>query len=392
MTASAVYFDHNATTPLDPRVLVAMRPWLERRFGNPSSIHSFGQAARDAVEQAREQLAALLGARPRELTFVASGSEANNTVVASALEGATQAHCVLSALEHPSVDRAAQSQERKGATLTRIAPSRDGEVDPAHVIAALRPHTALVAVMLASNELGTVQPVAAIAAACRERGVPTLCDAVQAVGKLRVDVNELGIDFLTVGAHKLRGPLGAGALYVRSGTPLAALIHGGGQERARRAGTENVAAIVGLGAAAALAGAELADRTRHLAYLRDQFERGLEAIEGCRVNGRSATRLPNTTSVTIDGVDAHLLAIRLDLAGFAVSPGAACASGTVEASRALLAIGLAEAAALATVRISFGADNSTDEVDAFLGVLAGAIAAQRSSRRTGVAAPLEARA
>ena len=379
-----VYLDHNATTPLDPRVREAMLPWLGDRFGNPSSIHRVGQAARNAVEEAREQVAALIGARPPEVVFTASGTEANDTVVASAAESARRSaaggHLAVSAIEHPSVRQAAARAARAGLEVTRVPPGEDGVVPAAALIGALRPDTLLACLMLANNELGTLQPVAAVAAECRARGIPLLCDAVQAVGKVPVDVAGLGVDLLVLGAHKFGGPLGAAALWIRDGVEVESLLVGGSQERRRRAGTENVAAIVGLGAAAALARDEMDGQLRpsrplQLAALRDHFEAGLRAVPDAIVHCRTAPRLPNTSHVAFPGVEGEALLIRLDLAGFAVSTGSAFSSGTVEPSQTLLAMGLSPAEALSSIRVSFGTANHAAEVDRFLAALAGEVAA-----------------
>jgi len=388
-----VYLDHNATTPLDPRVREAMLPWLGERFGNPSSIHRVGQAARNAVEEAREHVAALIGARPPEVVFTASGTEANDTVVASAVESARRSaaaggHLAISAVEHPSVRQAAARAARAGLEVTRVPPGEDGVVPAAAMIGALRPDTLLACLMLANNEVGTLQPVAAVAAECRARGIPLLCDAVQAVGKVPVDVGSLGVDLLALGAHKFGGPLGAAALWIRDGVEVESLLVGGSQERRRRAGTENVAAIVGLGAAAALARDEVdgqlqPPRPLQLAALRDRFEAGLRAVPGAIVHCRTAPRLPNTSHVAFTGVEGEALLIRLDLAGFAVSTGSACSSGTVEPSQTLLAMGLSPAEALSSIRVSFGTSNHAAEVDRFLAALAGEVAALR--RLTGSA-------
>jgi cysteine desulfurase len=390
-----IYLDHNATTPLDPRVRAAMLPWLGERHGNPSSIHSFGQAAREAVEQAREEVAALIGGRPPEVVFTASGTEANNAVVASLAEGAAGAegargagagHLVVSAIEHPSIAQAAARAERRGMEVTRVPPAEDGVVPAAALIATLRRDTRLVCLMLANNELGTLQPVAEVAAACRDRGIPLLCDAVQAVGKIAVSAPRLGADFLVLAAHKFGGPLGAAALWVRDGAELEPLLVGGSQERRRRAGTENVAALAGLGAAAALARTEVANgRPALLAALRDRFERGLAGVAGAVVHCAASPRLPNTSHIALPGVEGEALLIRLDLAGFAVSTGSACSSGTVEPSRALLAMGLPPAEALSSLRVSFGIANQPAEVDAFLVALDRESAALR--RLTGVELP-----
>lgn len=379
----AVYLDHNATTPLDPRVREAMLPWLGERWGNPSSLHRFGQAARNAVEEAREKVAVLLGARPLEVVFTASGTEANNAVLFGIAARAGHpshqgGHLVISALEHPSIREAAARLEREGMEVTRVRPAADGVVPAAAVTAALRPATRLVCLMLANNELGTLQPVAEVAAVCRERGIPVLCDAVQAIGKAPVDAPALGVDYLTLGGHKFHGPLGAAALRVAKGAELPGWLVGGSQERRRRASTENVLALVGLGEAAALAAAEIAARGAHLAALRDRFEEGLRRrIPDAVVHCQGSPRLPNTSHVALPGVEGESLMIRLDLAGFAVSTGSACASGTVEPSRTLLAVGLSPDEALSSLRVSFGMPNRPDEVDAFLEVLAREVAELR---------------
>jgi cysteine desulfurase len=371
-----VYLDHNATTPLDPKVREAMLPWLGERHGNPSSIHRFGQAARNAVEEAREKVAALLGGRPPEIVFTASGTEANNAVTFDvARRAGLTGHLVISAFEHPSIREAAARLERDGLEVTRVSPGTDGVVPAEEVVAALRPDTVLVCLMLANNELGTIQPVAEVAVAARERGVPVLCDAVQAVGKIRVDVRELEVDYLVLGAHKFHGPLGAAALWVRKGIEISGYLLGGSQERRRRAGTENVPALVGLGEAAAVISAEGESRTARLAALRDRFEAGLRrAVPDATVHCGGSPRLPNTSHVAFPGVEGEALLIRLDLAGFAVSTGSACSSGTVEPSKTLLAIGLSREEALSSLRVSFGITNAPGEVDLFLDVLAREVA------------------
>jgi len=385
---SFTYLDHNATTPLHPDAREAMLPWLGERHGNPSSIHRFGQAARNAVEEAREKVAALIGARPPEVVFTASGTEANNAVIFDvARRAGGQGHLVISALEHPSVREAAARLEKSlaggdfqgGFQVTRVSPGRDGVVPAAGVLAALRPDTRLVCLMLANNELGTLQPVAEVAAACRERGVPVLCDAVQAVGKIPVKVGGTGalgalgaldVDFLTLGGHKFHGPLGAAALWVRKGGEISGFLVGGSQERRRRASTENVPALAGLGAAADAARRELDQRRTWLAALRDRFEAGLpRRVPGAVVHCAGSPRLPNTSHVGIPGVEGEALLIRLDLAGFAVSTGSACSSGTVEPSKTLLAIGLSAEEALSSLRVSFGMTNRPEDVDAFLTAL-----------------------
>jgi cysteine desulfurase len=379
-----VYLDHNATTPLHPAAREAMLPWLGEQHGNPSSLHRFGQAARNAVEEAREKVAALLGARPPEVVFTASGTEANNAVLSDVARraissGGDRSHLVISAIEHPSIREAATRLEKEsGFEVTRVSPGRDGVVPAAAFLAALRPDTRLACLMLANNELGTLQPVAEVAAACRERGIPVLCDAVQAVGKIPVGVHSLGVDYLTLGGHKFHGPLGAAALWVRKGVELSGLLVGGSQERRRRASTENVPAIVALGAAAAAALAELPARHAHLAGLRDRFEAELpRQVPGAVLHCTGSPRLPNTAHAAFPGVEGESLLIRLDIAGFAVSTGSACSSGTVEPSKTLLAIGLAPEEALSSLRISFGMTNRDEDVDAFLATLAREVAELR---------------
>ncbi|HXU30428.1 MAG TPA: cysteine desulfurase family protein [Thermoanaerobaculia bacterium] len=373
----AVYLDHNATTPLDPRVREAMLPWLGGRHGNPSSLHAFGQGARNAVEEARERVAVLLGARPAEIVFTASGTEANNAVLFdlafSPSEDRTPKRVVTSGFEHPSVREAANRLGERGFQIERILP-RGGTVDADEMIAALapgpdRPATSLAALMLANNELGTIQPVAQVARAARAYGVPVLCDAVQAVGKIPVSVADLDVDALVLGGHKFHGPLGAAALWLRKGFDLHGYLVGGSQERRRRAGTENVPAIVGLGKAAEIAAGELSERHRHLAGLRDRIERGISEIPEARVHATDRPRLPNTTHIAFSGVEGEALLIRLDLAGFAVSTGSACSSGTVEPSKGMLAAGFSPEEALSSLRVSVGMTNTEAEIDAFLAAL-----------------------
>ena len=365
-----IYLDHNATTPLDPRVRDEMLEAMGAEHGNPSSVHGFGQAARERVEAARDRVAALIGARPLELIFVASGTEANNAVVFSCGRRASwRGHLVISAFEHPSILAAADRAEVEGMTVTRVPPDGDGRVAAQAMLAAVRDETRLVCLMLANNEIGTLQPVAEVAAGCRDRGVPVLCDAVQAVGKVGVQVDELGVDYLTLGAHKFYGPLGAAALWVRGGTDFEPLLVGGGQERKRRAGTVNLPAVGGLGKAAELAAAELDERGARTLRLRDRFEAEVRQLGDVVIHGERVSRLPNTSHLAFPGIDAEALLIRLDLEGFAISTGSACSAGAVEPSAALLAMGLSRDEALSSLRVSFGPSNSDDDVAAFLGAL-----------------------
>jgi cysteine desulfurase len=382
----AVYLDHNATTPMDPRVRDAMIPWMGQIWGNPSSVHGFGQAAREAVEEARSQVAQLIGARPAEIVFTSSGTEANNAVIFDVARRAHErGHVVVSAIEHSSIREAVARLEAAGMEVTRVPPGGDGVIAAGAFIAALREDTVLACLMRANNELGTLQPVAAVGAACQARGVPLLCDAVQAVGKVEVDAEELGADYLTLGAHKFYGPLGAAALWVRRGRPMEGLLVGGGQERHRRASTENVPAIVGLGKAAELARLELQERRAHLLALRERLEQGLQAIPGAVVHCAGAPRLPHTSNIAVLGTEAQTMLIRLDLRGFAVSAGSACSSGAPEPSKVLLAMGLPVEEARSSMRVSFGPVNTGADVDAFLQALAEETAALRGAA---VGAPL----
>ena len=380
----AVYLDHNATTPLDPRVREAMLPWLGSEGGNPSSIHRAGRRAKEAVEAARGHVAELLGARAAEIVFTASGTEANNAVLAALGRGGLdrdggggRGRLVISSIEHPSVRGMAERLERDGTEVVRVAPGPDGVVPPDELLAAVTPDTRLVCLMLANNELGTLQPVAEVARACRERGVPLLTDAVQAVGKVPVDVEALGADYLVLGGHKFHGPLGAAALWIRPGAPFEPYLVGGGQEGGRRAGTSNVPAIVGLGEAARLAAAELPRRTPALAALRDRFEKAVAAVPDARVHCAGSPRLPQTSHVAFPGVEGEALLLRLDAAGFAVSTGSACSSGRPEPSPTLLAIGLPPDEALASLRISLGITNRREEIDLFVEALQREVAALR---------------
>jgi cysteine desulfurase len=371
-----IYFDHNATTPVDPDVVAAMLPFFGECYGNASSIHTFGQQARAAVERAREQVAGLIGARPAEIVFTSGGTEADNLAVFGVVRASRRErrHVITTAIEHPAVLEACRALEGEGVDVTYVPVSADGVVDPDAVRQALRPETVLISVMLANNELGTLQPVEEIARLAAEADVWMHTDAVQAVGKVPVDVNRLGVDLLTLSGHKLYGPKGVGALYVRGGTRLQPILYGGHHERDRRAGTENVPGIVGLGKAAELARLRLGEESARLQALRDRFEQAvLERIPETRVNGRSAPRVPGTTNITFSYVEGESLVIALDLKGLACSTGAACSSGAVEPSHVLTAIGLPREQARASLRFSLGRTNTEDEVDAAVELLAEAV-------------------
>lgn len=381
-----IYLDHNATTPLDPRVLQAMMPYLLAEHGNASSLHRFGQRARQAIDTARQQVAALIGAQPDEVFFVSGGTEADNwalregvAAIVAQRGGGAPAHLITSAIEHAAVLQTVERLRARGTSVTLVGVDANGRVDPAEIAAALRPETALVSLMLANNDVGTLQPVAAVAALAQAVGALVHSDAVQAVGKVECDVRALGVDLLALSAHKLGGPKGVGALFVRRGLRLRSLIEGGGQERGRRGGTENVAAIVGLGQAAELARAEGAERARRTGALRERLEQGLLArIPRATINGREAARLPTTVSLSCAGVDGLDLVLNLDLAGIAASTGAACSSGRVAPSHVLRAMGRDVATAAEALRLSLGATNTEAEIDRTIEVLAEAVEGLRA--------------
>ena len=371
-----VYFDHNATTPLAPDALRAMTPYLTEEYGNASSIHSVGQRARAAVEQARVEVAALVGAREKEIIFTSGGTEADNIAIRGVVGAAERParHVVTSTVEHHAVLNTCQALEAEGVRVTYVPVSAAGLVDPEDVRRAITPDTVLITVMHANNELGTVQLVAAIAKIARERRIPCHTDAVQSVGKIPVNVKELGVDLLSLSAHKLYGPKGAGALYIRGGLPMKPLMFGGHHERDRRPGTENVAGIVGLGAAAALAAQHLAEEASRLGGLRDALEEEILArVPHAGVNGDRERRTPNTTNIHFDFVEGEALVIALDLKGIACSTGAACSSGAVEPSHVLTAIGLPPERARASLRFSLGRQNTREEVAYVAEVLPGVV-------------------
>ncbi len=379
-----VYLDYNATTPLEPRVRDAMLPWMGAA-GNASSVHAFGRRAREAVETAREEVALLIGAAPDEVIFTASGTEANNTVFETVLAQLEPGRLVISAFEHPSVTRAAERLAERGFEVVAVRPGADGVIDAAAVAAALDDDTRLVCVMLANNEIGSVQPVAEIAARARDRGALVLCDAVQAAGKVPFSVAELDVDYLSIGAHKFYGPLGAAALWVRRGAPLDPLLVGGSQERYRRASTSNIPALVGFGEAARLAREEGARWAERMRAVRDRFESRLGELPEAVVHAAAAPRLPNTSNVAFPGLSGEALMVRLDLRGFAVSTGSACSSGKVSVSATMAALGVPQEEALGSLRISFGKDTPLEVADRLVEALAAEVAELHR------AAPAEAR-
>jgi cysteine desulfurase len=372
-----VYLDNNATTPVLPEVLEAMRPYFGEHFGNASSIHHHGQETRAAVERARESVAALVGGRASEVVFTSGGTEGDNLAIFGLTDSGD--HIITSTVEHHAILNScrylAKYPGMAGCEVTYVPVDGRGLLDPADVKRAIRPNTKLITIMLANNETGVVQPVAEIGKIAAEAGIYFHTDAVQAAGKIPIDVNKIACDLLTISGHKLHGPQGVGALYVRKGTRLEPMLHGGSHERSRRAGTENVPGIVGLGKAAELAraGFERGDDLRmddqKMVAMRDRLERELLEIEATGLNGEGAPRVPNTTNIFFDGIEGEALVIALDLKGLAVSTGAACSSGAIEPSHVLTAMGLRPDRARASIRFSLGKQNTEEDVDFALALI-----------------------
>jgi cysteine desulfurase len=358
-----VYLDNNATTPVLPEVLEAMRPYFGEHFGNASSIHHHGQETRAAVERARESVSALFGCRPAEVVFTSGGTEADNLAIAGLVREGD--HVISSTIEHHAVLNSCKRLQERGIEVTYVPVDGRCLVDPEDVRRALRPNTKLVTIMMANNETGVLQPVNEIGKICAEADVYFHSDAVQAASKVPIRVKEIGCDLLSISGHKFHAPQGVGALYVRKGTTLEPLFHGGSHERSRRAGTENVPGIVGLGKAAELAmhGFENGEN-REISKLRDRLESAiLEKVESADVNGKGASRVPNTSNIYFDYIEGEALIISLDLKGLAVSTGAACSSGAIEPSHVLTAMGLRPDRARASIRFSLGKQNTAEDVD-----------------------------
>jgi cysteine desulfurase len=377
-----IYLDHNATTPLDPRVLEAMLPVLRDGFGNPSSLHWYGQQARARLDEARAEVARLVGATPSEIVFTAGGTEADNMALRGAAGAAREdrRRVVITAIEHHAVLNAARALAAEGWTVESARVREDGAVDLDDLRAKVDERTAVVAVMLANNETGVVQPASEAARIAHAAGALYHCDAVQAAGKIPIDARALDADTLALSAHKFYGPKGVGVLYVKRGTKLAPWVRGGSQERNRRAGTENVAGIAGMGRAAALALEDLATEGPRLAALRDALETRLLAIPGARRNGDGA-RVPNTANVSFEGIEAESLLMALDLAGIAISTGAACAAGAVEPSHVLRGMGLPMERVQGSIRLSLGRSTTTEAIDRAAAAVEAAVARQRSVSR-----------
>ncbi len=360
------YFDHNATTPVSPEIIQTMLGCLAEVYGNASSIHHFGQMAKQRLELARRQTASLVGCQPQEIVFTSGGTEADNLAIFGVVRHSKrpQRHIVTTVIEHPAVLNACAQLEREGVEVAYVRVGSSGVVDPDDIRRALRPSTLLVSVMHANNELGTIQPIAEIARITREAAVYLHSDGVQALGKLPVDVSALGVDLYSLSGHKIYAPKGLGALFVRKGTRMDSILFGGHHERERRPGTENVPGAVALGCAAEVAARDLAEQASDLSGLRDRLEAGILAeIPGTGVNGARDVRTPNTTNIYFDGIEGEALVIALDLRGFAVSTGAACSSGAVEPSHVLTAIGLAPERARASIRFSLGRSNTSSQLD-----------------------------
>jgi len=385
-----IYLDHHATTPLDPRVWEAMEPYGWEHFGNPSSLHAFGQRARQAVERAREQVAALLGAAAEEIVFTSGATEANNLAIQGVARSLADRgrHLITGQTEHPAVLEVCRALEKEGFVVTYLPVDRTGQVAPEAVAGAITDETILVSLMLANNEIGTLHPLADIGRLIRERGVLFHCDAVQAVGKIPCRVDDLGVDLLSLSAHKMYGPKGVGALYVRHRRPrirLAPLLHGGGQERGLRSGTLNVPGIVGLGAACELAGQVMAEEASRLTALRQRLWEGLRReLDSVHLNGHPTERLPGNLNVAFEFVDSETLL--LSLPHIAASSGSACSSESMEPSHVLQAIGLREELIRGSIRFGLGRGNTAEEIDCVVADVAEAV------RRLRALSPLYERA
>jgi len=385
-----IYFDHNATTPVDPEVAETIARVMTTEFGNASSVHHFGQRAKAILDDARSAVGALVGGEPSEIVFTGGGTESDNFAlrgVAEALEPTGRRHLIASSIEHEAVLVTLRALARRGWRITLLPVDQTGIVDPERLKDAITDDTALVSVMHANNEIGTIQPVAELAAIARGRGALFHTDAVQSVGKIPVDVRALGVDLLSLSGHKFNGPKGVGALWIKRGARITSILTGGKHERNRRAGTENVPGIAGLGAAAQLAKKKLTNEAARLGALRNRLEEAVLArVPGTAINGVRDPRVPNTTNISFDAVEAESLLIALDLEGVAVSTGSACSSGTLEPSHVLRAMGLPTPRTQNSIRMSLGAGNSESEVDFVVSKLPAIVDKLRSLTRSKVRA------
>lgn len=364
-----IYIDYNATTPVDPRVLEFMIPYLRDIYGNPSSVHSFGGDSKAALDDAREQVAELIGGRQRDICFTTGGTESNNFAIKGAAFQLKDKgrHLITTQVEHASVLETYKFLESQGYEITYLSIDREGLIDVDELREAITDDTILVSIMYANNETGVIFPMDKISAITREKGVLLHSDAVQAVGKIEIDLKELQVDLLSLSAHKLYGPKGAGALYIRKGVNLNPLIHGGGQERGKRSGTENVPAIAGLGKAAELIKDDIESENKRLSALRDKLHQDImSSIEGVSINGHSEYRLSNTLNLSFEGTEGESLVMNLDLEGVAVSTGSACSEGNVDPSHVLLAMGLTKEQAVSSLRFSFGRFSKQSNIDLVL--------------------------
>jgi cysteine desulfurase len=369
-----IYLDHNASTPVHPEVLAAMLPYFGEVFGNPSSIHGFGREARDAVEAARQEIARFLAVTPEEFLFTSGGTESDNLAVKGVAHPPRGGHVVTSQVEHHAVLRTCQALERAGFAVTYLPVDQHGLVDPDDVRRAIRPDTILITIMFANSEVGTIMPIEEIGRVAREHGIVFHVDGVQAFGKIPFDLRALGVSLFSCSSHKIYGPKGIGGLYVRKGTKMVAVQHGGDHERRRRAGTENVPAIVGFGKAVSLRARDMAEEGARVQGLRDRFWEGVQAkVPDARLNGHPTRRLPGTLNVSFRGIEAESLILALDLKGIGASAGSACTSGSLEPSYVLTAMGVPTEWALGALRFSLGRSTSEADVDYILDVLPGCV-------------------
>jgi cysteine desulfurase len=382
-----IYFDHNATTPVAPEVIEAMNRVLVEEFGNASSVHHFGQRAKAVLDEARSSVAALIGAEPSEIVFTSGGTESDNFAlrgVAEALEPTGRRHLVASSIEHEAVLNTLKALARRGWRTTLLPVDATGIVQPDALVEALSDDTAIVSVMHANNEIGTIQPIGELARVAHARGALFHTDAVQSVGKIPVDVRALGVDFLSLSAHKFNGPKGSGALWIKRGARVTSILTGGKHERNRRAGTENVPAIGGLGVAARLAAAKVTSEAARVGALRNRLEEAILAhVPGTVINGAREPRVPNTTNISFEAIEAESLLIALDLEGVAVSTGSACSSGTLEPSHVLRAMGLPSPRTQNSIRMSLGTGNTQADVDFVVSKLPAIVEKLRSLTRVG---------
>ncbi|MCU0860340.1 MAG: cysteine desulfurase NifS [Thermoplasmata archaeon] len=378
--ARRVYFDHSATTRVLPEVAEAMAPFFTDRFGNASSLHAMGRDARGAVEQARKSVAAIINAEPREIVFTSGGTEADNTAVkgVAMFKGRTKGHIVTSKIEHHAILEPCNFLKQFGFEVTEVPVTSEGFVDPAEVERAIRQDTVLISVMMANNEIGTIQPCREIGRIARAKGIPFHTDAVQAIGKMPVDVKADNIDLLTISGHKFHGPKGVGALYIRKGTAIEPLLHGGGHERGMRSSTENVPGIVGLGKAAEVAKRDFDKVTSHVQRLRDRLIKEVPAlVPECHLNGHATRRLVNNANFRFDYIEGEALLLQLDLLGIEASTGSACSASSLEPSHVMLALGLSHEESHGTLRLTLGRENTEEDVDYFLTHIPGVVSKLR---------------